>query len=179
MNGTPVTLLDTAGIHNPKDNIEAEGIRRSLDEIQSADIVVSLFCQGTKPVDIKGLKKQVYVYNKIDLAPYNGGKKRVFMVSATTGQGLNSLINYIKEKIGFIKVDAAEPLITTIRQKDAMLSVSSCLSSALRLLNENDKEIELPAQEIKSAINNIDLFTGKTTTNDILDQVFSSFCVGK
>ena len=50
------------------------------------------------------------------------------MVSATTGQGLNSLINYIKEKIGFIKVDAAEPLSTTIRQKDAMLSVSSCLS---------------------------------------------------
>ena len=46
MNGTPVTLLDTAGIHNPKDNIEAEGIRRSLDEIQSADIVVSIFSRN-------------------------------------------------------------------------------------------------------------------------------------
>ena len=179
MNGTPVLLLDTAGIHNPKDNIEAEGIRRALDEIQSADLVVSLFCKGTKPVDIKGLKKQVYVYNKIDLSPYTGGKKEVFMVSATTGQGLNSLINHIKEKIGFIKVDAAEPLITTIRQKNAMLGISSYLTSALRLLNENGKEIELPAQEIRSAIDNIDLFTGKTTTNDILDQVFSSFCVGK
>ena len=60
-----------------------------------------------------------------------------------------------------------------------MLGISSYLTSALRLLNENGKEIELPAQEIRSAIDNIDLFTGKTTTNDILDQVFSSFCVGK
>ena len=81
--------------------------------------------------------------------------------------------------MGFIRVDAAEPLLTTIRQKKAMGNVSSCLSTALKLLDSNSNEIELPAEEIKNAIYNIDLFTGKTTTNDILDKVFSTFCVGK
>ena len=81
--------------------------------------------------------------------------------------------------MGFLRVDAAEPLLTTIRQKRAMSNVSSCLSTALKFLNTNSNEIELPAEEIRNAISNIDLFTGKTTTNDILDQVFSAFCVGK
>ena len=70
-------------------------------------------------------------------------------------------------------------MLTTIRQKEAMLEVSSCLSRAIDLFINDSQTIELPAQEIKSAIANIDLFTGKTTTNDILDRVFSTFCVGK
>ena len=60
-----------------------------------------------------------------------------------------------------------------------MLEVSSCLSKAVSLFINNSQTIELPAQEIKNAIQNIDVFTGKTTTNDILDRVFSTFCVGK
>ena len=64
MNGTPVLLLDTAGIHNPKDNIEAEGIRRSLDEIQSADIVVSLFVKEQNPLILKDLKNKCMCITK-------------------------------------------------------------------------------------------------------------------
>ena len=60
-----------------------------------------------------------------------------------------------------------------------MLEISSCLSRAVDLFINDSQAIELPAQEIKGAITNIDLFTGKTTTNDILDRVFSTFCVGK
>ena len=111
--------------------------------------------------------------------PYTGKNESVFPVSAATGKGLTRLIKHIEKKVGFLKVDAAEPLLTTIRQKDAMGNISSCLSTAINLLEDNFNGIELPAEEIKSAIGNIDLFTGKTTTNDILDQVFSTFCVGK
>ena len=60
-----------------------------------------------------------------------------------------------------------------------MLNVSACLSKAIDLFFKNSQTIELPAQEIMSAIESIDLFTGKTTTNEILDRVFSTFCVGK
>ena len=60
-----------------------------------------------------------------------------------------------------------------------MEKISTSLSKTLKLLGENVEEVELPAQEVRNAINNIDLFTGKTTTNDVLDQVFSTFCVGK
>ena len=93
--------------------------------------------------------------------------------------GINLLIKHIQKKVGFFRVDAAEPLLTTIRQKEAMGNIISCLSDALRFIESDSNEIELPAEEIKNAIANIDLFTGKTTTNDILDQVFSTFCVGK
>tara|TARA_B100000900_G_scaffold186840_1_gene158342 strand:- start:6956 stop:7381 length:426 start_codon:yes stop_codon:yes gene_type:complete len=141
--------------------------------------VVSVFCSGTETVDIVDFRDQIYVYNKIDITPYTGNEKNVFSVSATKGTGVGCLVQHIEKKIGSSRTNAAESLLTTIRQKEAMLKVSSCLSRAINLFNENSQTIELPAQEIKNAISNIDLFTGKTTTNDILDRVFSTFCVGK
>ncbi len=179
MGGIPVTLIDTAGIHLSEDEIEAEGIKRSYKEIETADLIINLFCHGSEVVDIKQHTDQIYVYNKVDFFPYTGENKNVFPISATTGKGMELLIKHIEKKVGFLRVDASEPLLTTIRQKEAMRNISSCLSTSLKLLENEYSEIELAAEEIKSAIYNIDLFTGKTTTNDILDQVFSTFCVGK
>ena len=177
--GIPVTLIDTAGIHLSENEIEIEGIKRSYGEIETAYLIINLFYHGSELVDINEDKNQIYVYNKVDSFPYTGKNKSVFPISATTGRGLKSLTEHIEKKVGFLRVDAAEPLLTTIRQKEAMGNISSCLSTALKFLDYNSNEIELPAEEIRNAIRNIDLFTGKTTTNDILDQVFSTFCVGK
>tara|TARA_Y100000591_G_scaffold57270_1_gene45738 strand:- start:6692 stop:8011 length:1320 start_codon:yes stop_codon:yes gene_type:complete len=179
LGGIPVTLVDTAGIHSAKNQIEKEGIKRSFEEIETADLVVSLFCPESEVVDINGFKDQIYVYNKRDIAPYQGKRKNVFSVSATKGTGVSNLVQHIEKRVGGSRTNAAESLLTTIRQKEAMLEVSSCLSRAIDLFVNNSQAIELPAQEIKRAIENIDLFTGKTTTNDILDRVFSTFCVGK
>ena len=179
LGGTPVTLVDTAGIHSSKNQIENEGIKRSFEEIKTADLIVSLFCPDSEVVDIKQFNNQIYVYNKKDITPYQGKKENVFSVSATKGTGVKHLVEHLKKIIGGSRKNAAESLLTTIRQKEAMLEVSSCLSRAIDLFINNNQTIELPAQEIKSAIANIDLFTGKTTTNDILDRVFSTFCVGK
>ena len=179
MGGMPVTLVDTAGIHSAKNEVEKEGIKRSFDEIKTADLIISLFCPGSEAVDIKEFRNQMYVYNKRDIAPYLGKKENVFSISATKGTGVNHLVQQIKKRIGGSRVNAAESLLTTIRQKEAMIEVSSCLSRAVDLFVNNNQTIELPAQEVKNAITNIDLFTGKTTTNDILNSVFSTFCVGK
>ena len=177
--GIPTTLVDTAGIHLSENEIEKEGIKRSFKEIKSADLVVLLFCAGVEVVDINEDIEKILVYNKIDLQPYTGEDRKVIPISASTGQGITSLVKQIKKRLGLLKANAAEPLITTIRQKSAMEKVSTNLSKTLKLLGENVEQIELPAQEVRNAINNIDLFTGKTTTNDVLDQVFSTFCVGK
>jgi len=179
LKGIPVTLIDTAGIHTTKDEIEKEGIKRSFKEIESADLVISLFCEDLEVVDINELNEQIYVCNKTDVAAYSGDRKNVFSVSATKGTGVKCLVQHIEERIGALRVNAAEPLLTTIRQKEAMLKVSTCLSRSFNLLIKDNQNIELPAQEIRNAITQIDLFTGKTTTNDILDRVFSTFCVGK
>ena len=66
--------------------------------------------------------------------PYTGKNKNVFPISAATGKGLKSLTKHIEKKVGFLRVDAAEPLLTTIRQKEAMSNISSCLSTALKFL---------------------------------------------
>ena len=179
MKGIPVTLVDTAGIHSAKNQIEKEGIKRSFKEIKTADLVVSIFCNDLEVVDIKKLKDEIFVYNKVDIAPYTGKKKGVFSVSATKETGLGSLVRHIEKRIGGARGNAAESLLTTIRQKEAMLEVSSYLSRSIDLFVKDSQRIELPAQEIKNAIGSIDLFTGKTTTNDILDRVFRTFCVGK
>ena len=179
LGGIPVTLVDTAGIHSSKNQIEKEGIKRSFEEIKTADLIVSLFCPDSEVVDINEFKDQIFVYNKRDLAPYKGKKENVFSVSATKGTGVDYLVEHLGKRIGGSKTNAAESLLTTIRQKEAMLEISSCLSRAIDLFIDDNQTIELPAEEIRSAITNIDLFTGKTTTNDILDRVFSTFCVGK
>ena len=179
LGGIPITIIDTAGIHKTKNPVEAEGIKRSLDEIKSSDFVVSIFCHDIQPVDIKELKGVILVHNKEDVSPYKGQKKNVFSVSATKGTGVNRLLNHIHKKALGVNQNAAEPLITTLRQKEALKEVEACLSRSQRLFNSNHKGLELLAFEIRSAITHIDLFTGKTTTNDILDKVFSTFCVGK
>ena len=179
LGGIPVTLVDTAGIHSSKNRIEKEGIKRSFEEIKTADLIVSLFCPESEVVDIGEFNNQIYVYNKNDITPYQGVRENVFSVSATKGTGVNYLVEHLEKRIGGSRKNAAESLLTTIRQKEAMLEVSSCLSRAVDLFINNSQTIELPAQEIKNAITKIDLFTGKTTTNDILDRVFSTFCVGK
>ena len=110
--GIPVTLIDTAGIHLTENEIEKEGIKRSHKEIETADLIINLFCPRTEAVDINRFVDQIYVYNKVDLLPYTGKNKSVFPISATNGKGLASLIKHIEEKVGFLKVDAAEPLLT-------------------------------------------------------------------
>ncbi len=179
LGGVPVTIVDTAGIHKTQNPVEAEGIKRSFDEIKNSDLVLSVFCHGLEPIDNKELVGSILVYNKEDLSPYKGKNKNVFSVSATKGTGVNNLINHIQKKILGVNQNAAEPLITTLRQKKVLKEVGACLSRAQNLFSKNHQELDLLAYELRSAIEKIDLFTGKTTTNDILERVFSTFCVGK
>ena len=169
-----------------ENNYEPIIIARDEEELKKISSDLKCEYKVCDVLDTKGLeeishefKDKIYVYNKRDITPYKGKKESVFSVSATKGTGVSNLIQHIEKRIGGSRTSAAESLLTTIRQKEAMLEVSSCLSRAIDLFINNNQTVELPAQEIKSAITNIDLFTGKTTTNDILDRVFSTFCVGK
>ena len=83
-------------------------------------------------VDINEFKDQIFVYNKRDITPYKGKKENVFSVSATKGTGKKPS-QHIEKRIGGSRTNAAESLLTTIRQKEAMLEISSCLSRAIDL----------------------------------------------
>ena len=179
INGIPITLIDTAGIHRTKNIVEKEGIRKTKEEIKRSDIVLSVFTSNSEPVENIKFKKTYYVYNKNDLQKYTGPKKEVVSISATTEGGIKNLREFLEETILSFKSTPNAPLLTTLRQKETLTSALSSIRSSIELLDQKPVEIELVAHETQRAISQFDITLGKTTTNDILNNVFSSFCVGK
>ncbi len=179
INGLPFSFVDTAGLHKTKNEIEAAGIEKTKEEIQSADLIISVFCPGTEPADFIKDIDTIYVHNKTDLKKYLGEQKGVLSVSAATGKGVALLKAKIASKYSTLKQDGSLPLITTLRQKNCLTETLSFVVASFELLEQKSPPLEIIAQELSLAISQLDITTGKTTTNDILDSVFSSFCVGK
>ena len=177
--GLPFSFVDTAGIHETKNEIEAVGIEKTKEELRSADIIISVFSPDSEPVDFIKDKYKIFVHNKTDLKQYLGNKKDVLSVSAATGSGLGSLRTKIANRSSSFRQDGSLPLITTLRQKNSLTGTLSSVKASLELLGQNSPPLEILAQELTLAVGQLDITTGKTTTNDILDSVFSSFCVGK
>ncbi len=177
--GLPFSFVDTAGIHETKNEIEAVGIEKTKEELRSADIIISVFSPDSEPVDFIKDKYKIFVHNKTDLKQYLGNKKDVLSVSAATGSGLGSLRTKIANRYSSFRQDGSLPLITTLRQKNSLTGTLSSVKASLELLGQNSPPLEILAQELTLAVGQLDITTGKTTTNDILDSVFSSFCVGK
>ena len=152
---------------------------RTKKEIEKADIVLSLSAPNIKEVSIGGLKKTISVYNKIDSLKEKPKLKNVFYISALKGEGVKELMNQL-EKIIVHKNPSTNSTINNLRQYESLLKSSKSLSRAGALLNENPPfEFELVSFELRSAIDHLEVFLGKITSEDLLDRVFSGFCVGK
>ena len=179
MSGFQFSFVDTAGIHETKNKIEAAGILKTKEEMKNADIIISVFSNDTQEVDLAEDRRVILVYNKDDLESYKGTKKNVFSVSAITGKGTDLLKNKIVDLAYTLKKNNSHPLITTLRQKDSLAKAEESLARAIGLLDQKTPPLELLANELMLSIHQLDITTGKTTTNDVLESVFSSFCVGK
>ena len=174
-------LIDTAGIRNTKDKVEQLGINRSNEEIKNADILLHIV-DATKNTDSEKRKNQLIVLNKVDLLPENQKKaikntnpKTVF-VSAKDGTGVNLLIEKIEEKLSTISNHNQNEHITSLRQEQLLIKVNKTI---LPMIKHQETNIEIIAHHTKEAINHFDHLLGKTSVDDILDDVFSNFCVGK
>ena len=178
VSGYPVTIVDTAGIRQSKDSVEGLGIERTLKEVERASIVLSLYTSKTKPVDNIDLGKQIMVQNKVDLQKKISKKNEIVYISALKGVGLSKLFSAIEKKILSSDSFTSDTYINTKRQEISLGLCQKSVGRAHSLLNKNPA-LELVAYEIKTAISHLDSFLGKTTAENVLDQVFSSFCVGK
>lgn len=197
LGGYPITLADTAGIRETSGEIESEGIKRAIAKAENADFKIIVFSATdfisfnkediyTKASALLGNildKHTVIVINKIDLS---GGKN----IQALSEENLNNpqiIASSFQELTGIneillsIKTFAEEsfnlssdPLITRERHR-------TLLNSALASINEFSlqKEIELAAEDLRSAANYIGQITGRINVEEILDRIFSSFCIGK
>ena len=176
-----IVLIDTAGIRNTKDRVEQLGIDRSNEEIKNADILLHIV-DATKNTDSKKRKNQLIVLNKIDLLSEDQKKvikstnTQTVFVSAKDKTGISLLIEKIEEKLSSITNHNRNEHITSLRQEQLLVKVNK---SILPIIKNQETNIEIIAHHTKEAINHFDQLLGKTSADDILDDVFSNFCVGK
>ena len=137
---------------------------------------------AAKNVQGKKQKNQITILNKVDLLSVNQKKviqntnKGVVFISAKDGTGINLLIKKIEEKLSIITNNNQSEHITSLRQEQLLIKVNKTI---LPIINHQEMNIEIIAHHTKEAINHFDNLLGKTSADDVLDDVFSNFCVGK
>ena len=179
ISGIPITLIDTAGITNSSNQIEKEGVLRASKEIERADVVISMSSPNVKSLDFKNEKETINVFNKTDLMKSGFTKNSSFFyISALKNQGVDLLL---EELARLVKKNAfsTESTINNVRQKEALSKCLLSLNSALGILKNKQPELELAAFEIKDSINSLSVFLGRVSSEDVLNKIFSNFCVGK
>jgi len=170
LNGLPVTFIDTAGLRDTSDTVEAIGIERAKTRAAAADLRIYLN-ETNKIEDILIENADIILTAKSDLIKdYENG------ISGLTGQGVDTLL----EQIGDILSDRASHVgvATNMRHATALKGAVINLRAALDLLSQNAMQ-ELIAQEIRNAIQALDEITGRVDVENILDEIFKSFCLGK
>jgi tRNA modification GTPase len=169
--GFPVTLLDTAGIRETDDEIERIGVERALERASHADLRIRLVASDGDIGSYQTGPEDLVVWTKSDLVPREGA------ISSETGEGLERLRDLMAERLRG-KVSGSGLLIRE-RHRAAIGSALSSMVSARDLLYTSNQSLELVASDIRSAGHALDVLVGRIGVEDLLDQIFSSFCIGK
>ncbi|MDD5596035.1 MAG: tRNA uridine-5-carboxymethylaminomethyl(34) synthesis GTPase MnmE [Candidatus Omnitrophica bacterium] len=190
--GIPVRIVDTAGIIEPQDLIEKKAIQRTKIQIDLADLVILLFDGSKKlhPDDsvlMRKLKNKttVAVINKIDLKQRIEKKKlannftHLIEISARGAKNINLLEEQIASLVYGGKVVAKESfMLGNLRHAQVLVKAEKLVAEALNSL-DNKLSLEFIAQGIKDALLHLDDILGKNCSEDLLDKIFSEFCIGK
>ncbi len=196
---TMFRLTDTAGLRETGEEIEHEGIRRSRVKMAEADLILYLFDIGSDQLeeeisDIRALHAShpdarfIAVANKIDRVPEaeklmenvrDDSGAEVIGISALEGKG----IEHLKERMGALvksldKLHEASVLVTSLRHYEALRNAADALQNAKELIDASS-ETELIAFELRAALDYVGEITGKVVNEEILNTIFSQFCIGK
>lgn len=186
MEGLAVEILDTAGLRDTDDPIEREGVRRTLEAMAKADILIRVFddCspEAATLLPVDALSEDVpclSLYNKVDLSGGKQGKREtgVFGVSALSGAGIDDLRSALSEALGY-HPGAETQFTARARHVAALRSACEVLHQALEL-SISGSGSELIAEELRSAQARLGEITGRVTNEDLLGVIFSTFCIGK
>ena len=182
LNGLPVMLVDTAGLREAGDPVEREGVARTRGRMKSADLVLWLTpttegCDAE--IELPGqeapLPASLQVATKSDLGSPRGGTADV-QVSALTGEGLTNLLDQIASEAQRA-LGEGDATLTRERHRRALEDTVASLERAVQKLVSG--EIELAAEDVRLALRAVGAITGRVDLNEVLDHLFSSFCIGK
>ena len=186
LGGYPVTLADMAGLRASDDPVERVGVARALEQAADADIKLALFDGGTWPsVDpqTSGLidDETVVVLNKTDLLqPDEGhriGGRDALLISCRTGDGIDRLIKHLTALAAEAMAPGDAPYLTQARHRQALVEVSEALDRIEA--SSSSPEIALVADDVRHAMQALGRITGRVGVEDVLDEIFSAFCIGK
>lgn len=196
LDGIPVHVADTAGIRETHDAIEAEGVRRARLALQTADIVLLVEDVAAAPatagigsagIELPERARCLRVANKIDVLPpvelqrlKAASEPDWLWISAATGEGLDLLRRKIREKVGAGDSSglAAGSFSARQRHVDALKRAGAHLEAGGRVMAENQAG-ELLAEELRLAQKALGELTGELLPDDLLGEIFASFCIGK
>lgn len=192
LGGIPVSLTDTAGIRVASDRIEEIGVERTHQAIAESDVLIvvvdgsmKLLAEDVEIVKGSNSRRHVVAINKCDLPtePQLEDQLRpeshaMVHVSALTGAGLDKLAAAILETFGAVDSEAVGLLITDSRHYDLLRRAEASLASSVESLKRASSE-EIVLVGLHGALQFLGEITGETTTDDILGEIFSTFCIGK
>lgn len=190
----PLKIIDTAGIRKTNDEIEGIGVKRALKLIEEADLVIALFDiskslddQDEEILNLIKNKKSIVLLNKSDLSEKNiktinnikEKNKIVIEASMMSKKGIEELKNKIVELFKINEISSgSEMIITNIRHKNQIHKSLESIEKAIQIV-KNQMPIDIIAVEIKQALEDLGNITGDNVSEDIIQEIFSKFCLGK
>lgn len=194
INGIPLKLIDTAGIRETKDEVEKIGIAKSRETANTADLIIAIF-DASKEIDEEDLevidfiknKKAIIILNKIDLKAKidenNENLKKlsgnIIKMSALKNIGIDKLYEKITEMFNLNEINLDnENVITNVRQKNLITKAIENVKKAKETI-EQKMPIDIVAIFIKDILEDLGKITGEVVTEDIIEEIFANFCLGK
>jgi tRNA modification GTPase len=190
INGFPVRFVDTAGFRDPDSAVEQKGLDFSVKYIERADLVINLFDateNNREPLEkdlfspLSSTVPRINVFNKSDLLTKSCNHKTnsdAFFVSALTGDGVALLLEAVYNNLMGASILSNHVIINSSRHHNILRRVRSCLEATEAGLKCEDP-LDVVASDLRISVSILDELLGVTTADDILNNIFSKFCIGK
>ena len=171
LGGIAVTLLDTAGLRETTDTVEKIGIERAISRAEAADLRVFLLADGDIPL-LTPRNSDLVVRGKSDISGIDE-----FSVSGKTGAGVDRLIAEIARVLADRAAGAG--VMTRERHRVAMKTAQGAMESARNEVQHGSDRAEMAAEDLRTAVRALEALVGRVDVEHLLDEIFSSFCIGK
>jgi len=190
INGVVFRFIDTAGIRETADVIEAKGVERSLEKMKQAKLIIYMVDAQEEQAEVlkqlQDLAQQqtpyLFIVNKAELLTAEQKdfylEHGALLISAKTKQGMDVLENALLEKVNLSHINTSETLVTNIRHVEALKQTQNSLDRVLENIY-NPVTSDFLAMDIKQALHYLGEITGTVTTDDLLENIFTKFCIGK
>lgn len=188
--GIPLKIIDTAGIRDTKDKIEEIGVNKALKLVNEADLIIAIFDSSKKiekeDNEILKLiedKNSIIILNKIDLGhpifEIDKINKPIINISAKTGYGIENLYDEIVRMfdINEVEINNCE-IITNVRHRNQIRKAINNINNSINSIKEN-MPIDIVSINIRDVLSDLGDITGENVTDDIINKIFSKFCLGK